>query len=82
MDLGLRGKGVIITGGSRGIGRAIALTCAAEGANLAVCAETRGFGQHAEKNHYGDNCSYSKELLYHSTVFDSFETSLSLLRKV
>jgi NAD(P)-dependent dehydrogenase (short-subunit alcohol dehydrogenase family) len=31
MDLGLQGKGVVITGGSRGIGRAIALVCAAEG---------------------------------------------------
>jgi 3-oxoacyl-[acyl-carrier protein] reductase len=38
MDLGLQGKGVVITGGSRGIGRAIALVCAAEGANIALCA--------------------------------------------
>ena len=32
MDLGLRGKGVVITGGSRGIGRATALAFADEGA--------------------------------------------------
>jgi 3-oxoacyl-[acyl-carrier protein] reductase len=38
MDLGLQGKSVIVTGGSRGIGRAIALTCASEGANVAICA--------------------------------------------
>lgn len=38
MDLGLQGKVVVVTGGSRGIGRAIALTCAAEGANVAICA--------------------------------------------
>ena len=38
MDLGLRGKGVVITGGSRGIGRAIALAFADEGANVAICA--------------------------------------------
>ena len=38
MDLGLAGKGVVITGGSRGIGRAIALAFADEGANIAICA--------------------------------------------
>ena len=36
MDLGLKGKGAIITGGSLGIGRAIALDLAREGANVAV----------------------------------------------
>lgn len=40
MDLGLRGKVVVVTGGSRGIGRAIALTCAEEGADVAICART------------------------------------------
>ena len=38
MELGLTGKGVIITGASRGIGRAIALEFANEGANVAICA--------------------------------------------
>jgi 3-oxoacyl-[acyl-carrier protein] reductase len=41
MDLGLQGKVVVVTGGSRGIGRAIALTCAAEGANIAFCARNK-----------------------------------------
>jgi 3-oxoacyl-[acyl-carrier protein] reductase len=38
MNLGLRGKNVIVTGASRGIGRAIALGFADEGANVAICA--------------------------------------------
>lgn len=38
MDLGLKGKAVVVTGASRGIGRSIALGFAAEGANLAICA--------------------------------------------
>jgi 3-oxoacyl-[acyl-carrier protein] reductase len=38
MDLGLKGKAAIITGASRGIGRAIAATLAAEGVRLSLCA--------------------------------------------
>ncbi len=38
MDLGLNGKVAIITGASRGIGRAIALALADEGCNVAICA--------------------------------------------
>ena len=38
MDLGLAGKKVAITGGSRGIGRAIAARMLAEGATVSICA--------------------------------------------
>ncbi|WP_067966719.1 SDR family NAD(P)-dependent oxidoreductase [Nocardiopsis trehalosi] len=40
MDLGLNGARVVVTGASRGIGRAIAGVFAAEGADLAVCARS------------------------------------------
>jgi 3-oxoacyl-[acyl-carrier protein] reductase len=38
MDLGLKSKRVFVTGGSRGIGRAIAELFATEGASVAICA--------------------------------------------
>ncbi len=38
MDLGIKGKTAIVTGASRGIGKAIALALADEGCNLVICA--------------------------------------------
>jgi 3-oxoacyl-[acyl-carrier protein] reductase len=41
MDLGLKGRAAVITGGSKGIGRAIALGLAEEGVRIALLARTR-----------------------------------------
>lgn len=40
MELGIRGKNAIITGGSQGIGLGIAQVLADEGANVAICARS------------------------------------------
>ena len=41
MDLGLKGKSVIVSGGTHGIGLAIALEFAAHGCKVAVCSRTQ-----------------------------------------
>ena len=41
MDLGLHGKHAIVTGGSRGIGKAIARELAREGADVAIVARNK-----------------------------------------
>jgi 3-oxoacyl-[acyl-carrier protein] reductase len=48
MDLGLKGKTCVVTGASKGIGRAIARGLALEGAHVAICARNDGPLREAE----------------------------------
>ena len=41
MDMGLKGKVAVVTGGSEGIGKGAALSLAAEGADVVICARRR-----------------------------------------
>ena len=41
MELGLTGKIALVTGGSMGIGYAVAFSLASEGAKVAICARTQ-----------------------------------------
>jgi NAD(P)-dependent dehydrogenase (short-subunit alcohol dehydrogenase family) len=49
MDLGLKGRSALVTGASKGIGKAIALGLAKEGVNLALFARTAGTLEAAAK---------------------------------
>jgi 3-oxoacyl-[acyl-carrier protein] reductase len=55
MDLGLTGSKVVVTGGSRGIGKQIALRFAREGADVAICARNESPLREAEAELRGEN---------------------------
>lgn len=62
MDLGLKGKSVLITGGSKGIGLACAKAFAAEGARLHLAARDRGRLDQAAKTIGGPVEAHSVDL--------------------
>ena len=53
MDLGLKGKRIIITGGSRGLGRAIAENFLLEGAVVSFCSRTASIAAEDEDPRLG-----------------------------
>lgn len=72
MELGLRGKNALVTGGSRGIGKAIALALAQEGVNVAICARTREPLEQTEQEikSFGVDCLAIQSDLEHSSGVD------------
>ena len=68
MDLGLKGKRALVTGGTVGIGQAIAMDLAKEGANVVITSRNRGRLEQAleliggrEAGHHGIVCELTDE---------------------
>ncbi|WP_394239002.1 SDR family NAD(P)-dependent oxidoreductase [Niallia oryzisoli] len=62
MDLQLKGKNVLITGGSKGIGRSIAAAFLSEGANVSVVGRSRDFLEKAKEELGGSLSLYQADL--------------------
>lgn len=74
MNLGLTGKNAIVTGGSKGIGKSIALILAEEGANVAICARGEEALRTAEQEIRAKGVSVCAQVcdIGHSEQFESF----------
>lgn len=61
MDLGLKGKTVVVTGGSSGIGKAVAHAFSKEGCNVAVCGRNKEKLKNMKKE-FGDSPLFVKSV--------------------
>lgn len=86
MDLGLKGKVAMVTGASRGIGRAIAFAFAAEGAALALCSrkesEIKKTAKEISSRHRVKVHAESRDLTKADAVEEFVRSSVKALRRI
>ncbi len=86
MDLELQGKVAIVTGGSKGIGKAIALELAKEGVDVAIASRSKGPLEKTAKELSAETGRKITPIVADMTIWDDVqnmvETTLSTLGKV